>query len=386
MSTLRVAVVGGGIGGLAAAVALTRRGIRTWVHEQAPALGDVGAGVGLGPNGARVLERLGLGAELARVAAPLTDVRFCSADGTVVATDVFGAGRERPMLGVHRADLIGLLADALPAETVRTDHRCVGLRQDSGGAVLSFANGREVAADVVVAADGIHSLLREHVVEPVEPVYSGSVAYRGVVPADRLPDWPPRTMRNWMGDGRHFLVYPVRGGELVNYVGFVPSDERLRESWSAPGDPAELAAEFAGWDPLIGRILAEVDTTFRWGLYDRAPLPRWSRGRLTLLGDAAHPMLPHMGQGANQSIEDGVALAALLTGADAETAPAALARYESLRRERTARFQRGSRANGALFDTGGAALDESDAEALAFVRDLSWVYDYDVEREALALS
>ena len=149
-------------------------------------------------------------------------------------------------------------------------------------------------ADVVIAADGIHSTLQQFVVAPSPPPFSGSVACRGLVSAASVA-WPTGAMRNWLGAGKHFLVFPVRAGELINYVGFVSTDERTKESWSAPGDPAALAREFAGWDPLVEAIIAQVKTTFRWGLYDREPLATWTRGRLTLLGDAAHPMLPHAG-------------------------------------------------------------------------------------------
>ena len=152
---------------------------------------------------------------------------------------------------------------------------------------------------------------------PRRPVFSGVVAYRGVMPAARVPGWGwPNALVNWVGQGKHFLVFPVRAGALLNYVGFVPADEQMRESWSAPGDPAVLAAEFADWDPWLSRLLSQIDATFRWGLYDRDPLPRWTHGRLALLGDAAHAMLPHMGQGANQSIEDGMALATLMRDTD----------------------------------------------------------------------
>jgi salicylate hydroxylase len=181
-----------------------------------------------------------------------------------------------------------------------------------------------------------------------------------------------------MGEGKHFLVYPVRRGELVNYVGFVPTDEAMRESWSAPGDPTVLAAEFAGWDPRVEGLLAQVEHTFRWGLYDREPLPTWTRGRLTLLGDAAHPMLPHVGQGANQAIEDGMALAAALSGAQRGDETAALAGYEQLRRNRTSEIQRGARANGRRYDSAYDDLAVRDAEIAASVRFRRWLYDYDV--------
>src|SRR6187401_2787393 len=157
-------------------------------------------------------------------------------------------------------------------------------------------------------------------------------------------------MRNWLGDGKHFLVFPVRAGELLNYVGFVRSDEPMKESWSAAGGPAALAEAFNGWDPMVQAILAQVKTMFRSGLYDREPLATWTTGRLTLLGDAAHPMLPHTGQGANQAIEDGIALATILAQADRASVPQALRIYEGVRRDRTARVQAMSRANRARFE------------------------------------
>ena len=195
----------------------------------------------------------------------------------------------------------------------------------------------------MVAADGIHSALQAHVVPPSRPVFHGKISYRGLVSAERLPGWPMDRWLMWAGPSKHFLVFPVRHGTMVNYVGFVPTDEEMKESWSAPGDPQELRQAFDGWDPRIGDVLAQVDRTFRWALYDREPLPTWSHGRLTLLGDAAHPMLPHLGQGANQSVEDGMALATLLAQTDAARVPAALQAYERLRRERVAEIQHGAR-------------------------------------------
>jgi salicylate hydroxylase len=176
----------------------------------------------------------------------------------------------------------------------------------------------------------------------------------------------------------------VRAGALINYVGFVPADEQMKESWSAPGDPDVLRREFSGWDPRVEALLQQIETTFRWGLYDREPLPTWTQGRLTLLGDAAHPMLPHLGQGANQSIEDGMALATILSRADRGTVPAALQAYEHLRRERVAQVQRGSRESGLRYDSMYADLAIRDAEITAHAMFRKRLYDYDTVPDAMA--
>jgi salicylate hydroxylase len=188
----------------------------------------------------------------------------------------------------------------------------------------------------------------------------------------------------WLGKGRHFLAFPVRAGKLINYVGFVPTDERMKESWSAPGDPDVLRQAFAGWDPRIHQLLQEVELTFGWALYDREPLPTWTKHRLSLLGDAAHPMLPHLGQGANQSIEDGMALATILARADRTTAPPALLAYERLRRERVSQVQRGARENGLRYDSAYSDLGVRDAEITAHAAFRKRLYDHDVLPEAQA--
>jgi len=285
---------------------------------------------------------------------------------------------------MHRADLVEILASALPPEVVHTGHRCSTLEQDGELARVSFANGAVVEGDLVVAADGIHSELRPCVYPPSRPVFSGSVAYRGLVPHELIPHWPTGSWLMWLGKGKHFLAFPVRAGTLINFVGFVPADKEMKESWSAPGSPDTLRQEFAGWDPRIGSVLQHVQTTFRSALYDRDPLPTWTLGRLTLLGDAAHPMLPHLGQGANQSIEDGMALATILARADRKTAPAALLAYERLRCERAAQVQRGARENGLRYDSIYADLSVRDAEIAAHAAFRKRLYDHDVAPEAQA--
>src|ERR1700754_2881662 len=336
MAGLRVVIIGGGIGGLSAAVALLQRGVpQVRVYEQAPALGQVGAGLMVQANILRVLTRLGAFDRLAQAAERITEWRQSRADGTVISQESFSTGPGNVFLGIHRADLLDVLVAMLPEDVVHTGYQCVGFEQDDWRAVVKFANGVSVDADVVIAADGIHSTLQRYIVQPSDPVFSGAMAYRGTLPARRVPGWPAGTIRFWSGgQGRYLLAYRVRRGELPNFVGFMPADEEMRESWSAPGDPVVLAAAYADWDPFLGKILSEVETTFRSGIYDREPLRRWSRGRLTLLGDAAHASLPHMGQGVNQAIEDAMGLATLLKDASTKDVPRALVSYERLRLDR----------------------------------------------------
>ena len=391
-SPLKVAVCGGGIGGLFAANALIAHGLHVEIYEQAPALGEVGAGVFLTPNSVRHLYRLGLGPAVeqwgARVGAAS---RYFRQDGSEIApVQVTDSSGWNATFGMHRADLVEFLAKALPAGIVHTGHRCVGFEERGDRARVSFANGGDADADVVVAADGIHSELRPYVFPPSRPVFHGTVSYRGIVPHEAVPNWPTDAWMMWLGKGKHFLTFPVRAGKLINYVGFVPADREMKESWSAAGDPDVLRGEFTGWDPRIAGVLQAVQKTFRWALYDREPLPSWRKGRLTLLGDAAHPMLPHLGQGANQSIEDGMALATILARVDRKSAPAALAAYERLRRERAAEVQRGSRQNGLRYDSMYADLAVRDAELAAHAAFRRTLYDYDVvpaaEAAALALA
>ncbi len=381
---LHAVIVGGGIGGLFAANALIAQGLRVSVYEQAPALGEIGAGVFLTPNSVRQLQRVGLGPAVEQRGARVgNNSRYFREDGTAIApVQVTDSSGWNATFGMHRADLVTLLATALPDGVVRTGHRCTGCTQDGDAARVSFAEGTVAEGDVVIGTDGIHSELRTHVFPPSQPVFSGSVAYRGLVAHARVPDWPADAWQMWLGKGRHFLTFPVRAGELINYVGFVPTDEAMKESWTAPGDPDQLRREFAGWDPRIATVLRHVETTFRWALYDREPLPVWTRGRLTLLGDAAHPMLPHLGQGANQAIEDGMALATILARADRANIPKALLAYERLRRERVAAVQRGARENGLRYDSFYADLAVRDAEIAAHAEFRKKLYGYDVLPEA----
>jgi salicylate hydroxylase len=385
---LHVAIIGGGIGGLFAANALIAHGLRVSLYEQAPTLGEVGAGLFLTPNSVRHLQRVGLVPAVVKWGARIgVDSRYFRHDGTPIASvQVTDSSGWNATFGMHRADLVAMLANALPAGIVHTGHRCIGFEQEGDSARVSFAAGASAEADIVISADGIHSELRSHVCPQSRPIFSGSVAYRGLVARERVPDWPTDRWQMWLGKGRHFLAYPVRAGKLIAYVGFVPADKEMKESWSAPGEPDVLRREFAGWDARIQHLLKEVQSTFRWALYDREPLPSWTKGRLSLLGDAAHPMLPHLGQGANQSIEDGMALATILARANRRTAPAALLAYERVRRERVAQIQRGARENGLRYDSAHFDLEVRDAEIAAHAEFRKRLYDHDVVPDAEALA
>ncbi|MFC4530106.1 FAD-dependent monooxygenase [Sphaerisporangium dianthi] len=390
--------MGGGLGGLAAALHLRRDGVDAQVYEQAPALREVGAGVMVAPNMVRQITRLGLGEALSRCAVWLEaawEFRRWQ-DGRVIYSQPMGEACER-LYGanvhtVHRADLLAMFQSALPGEVVHLDHRCVALDQDDAGVELTFAHrtGREtkVRADVVIGADGIHSAIRPLIVTEMAPRFSGLSAFRALVPAEKAPEHARRPVQAlWLGPGRHLVHYPVSSGRLVNVVGVVPAGEWRLESWTADGDLSDFAREFAEWDGEVRRLIAAAPGTKRWALYDRSPMERWTSGRVTLLGDAAHAMLPFFAQGAGQAIEDAAVLARCLRDADRDTAPKALLAYEATRRPRAARVQlmsRGRAEYNHLPD--GAAQRERDAGLRGgdMLRHNAWLYGHDAEAEPLA--
>ncbi|MCW5632575.1 MAG: FAD-dependent monooxygenase [Rubrivivax sp.] len=354
---MRIAIVGGGLGGLAAALLLRRAGLDATVYEQAPVLREVGAGVVVAPNMVRPLALLGLADGLARFAVRLEaawEFRRWQ-DGRVLFVQPMGEACERmygaPCYVAHRADLLALLQEALPPQQLRLDHRCIGCRQSGGEVEITFSSRdgtrHEVVADVVVGADGIHSVVASALPGPAaapSPRFSGLCAFRCLIDAERAPAHARRPVQTlWLGPGRHVVHYPISGGRLVNLVAIVPAGDWRTESWTAEGDVAELAAEFEGWDARLRGLVGAAGRTMRWALYDRDPLPQWTDGRVTLLGDAAHAMLPFFGQGAAQALEDAQVLAACFAGATRESAPQALLRYEAVRRPRASQVQLMSR-------------------------------------------
>jgi salicylate hydroxylase len=380
---LTVAIIGGGIGGLAAANALHQRGIEVAVFEQADALGEIGAGVFMSPNSLLNIRGLGLGAELSKTQSKIGEgSQYYRMDGTVVGSILTTDSVGNPVTAMHRADIIDVFTAKLPGSVVRTGYRCVGFQQTADRATLTFENGQAFDADLVVAADGIHSVLQKYVTEAGKPTHSGMVAYRGLIEAEKVPEWRPGVSQLWMGDKKHFLVYPVRRNELINYVAFVPSNQRTAESWSALGNPNDLVEAFKDWDQPVAMLVDRIKTCFWWGLYDRLPLDTWVNGRLVLMGDAAHAMLPHLGQGANQSIEDGIGLSMFLEGCDSKSAVARLPHYERFRRTRTDVVQKEARQNGHRYDSNYESLEQRDQEIANSAILRKWLYDYDVKAEA----
>jgi len=388
-----IAVVGGGIGGLAAAAFLRRAGLAATVYEQASSLGELGAGLVVAPNAARLLRRLPSEFGLERAGVVLeSGWEFRRwADGSVLFAQQLGEVCTRRYgehtWTMHRTDLLEVLRSAVPEEAIKLGRHCTGAAQDAGGVTLTFSSGGPVHADVVVAADGIHSVLREHVTTASPPRESGLCAWRSLVPAGAAPAIARRPVQTlWLGYRHHLVHYPVSAGRLVNLVAFSPAGPDEVESWSAVGEIADLAAEFAGWDPRVGELIAAADHVGRWSVLDRAPLPRWVAGRIALLGDAAHPMLPFYGQGAGQALEDAAALAVCLTTGPWDP-PAALARYEQVRMPRATKVQEASRGRITHNHLPDGPEQLARDAALAGEDPLShndWIYAYDAEQAAAA--
>jgi salicylate hydroxylase len=353
----KIAVVGGGIGGLTAALALLRAGIDVDVYEQAPELKEVGAGVQISSNGTRVLHALGLAAEVERVSSvpAAKEIRLWNTGQTWKLFDLGAASVELygyPYVFMHRRDLHAILAEGilrLKPDTLRLGMRCVGLAQSDSEVTLRFANGETARAALAIGADGVHSTLREHLFGAASAQFTGCIAWRGVVPMDGLPPQVSRTCgTNWVGAGGHVVHYPLRGGELMNFVGILERADWQVESWTVQGTTAELANDFSGWHADVHAIIRNLAEPYKWALMVRPPMPRWSQGRITLLGDACHPMLPMLAQGAVMALEDGLILARCLKTFAADHVTA-FARYEAARGERTARCVKGSADNAQRF-------------------------------------
>jgi salicylate hydroxylase len=382
-----VTIVGAGIAGLTLAATLGQGGIQHRVVDQASGFGQVGAGIQLAPNAVRLLHRLGLAERLAAdaVRPQAMQLHRWHDDHLLTVTtlgqaceDAYGA----PYYTVHRADLHSVLAEAAGSQQVGMQTRVVGLTERTSAVELALADGSVERSEVVVGADGIHSVVRNVIVRD-EPRFAGGSIFRGLVPADQVPELARVPMiRMWAGPDQHCVCYPVSGGRMISFSATVPTRQAASESWSALGSTTELAAAYRGWNPVLTRLLAAAEVVGRWDLHDREPIPRWTTARLALVGDAAHPMLPFMAQGGNQAIEDAVALGSFLTALGTKAAPTALRLYEAVRAPRVAVIQRGSRLGPAAMARPGGDADPVEVsaqveEGLERLRAMGWLYGYD---------
>jgi salicylate hydroxylase len=358
MRQYRILIAGAGIGGLTAASCLMKAGHHVEIYEQAPQLAEVGAGIQISANAQHVLRHLGLGDAILKMGVKPGAYVFRLHDtGEVIQRFSLSAEHEAlhgaPYTQLHRADLHDILAAKareFDPDVVRLNRRAVGFSEDADGVELRFADGSAVRGDLLIGGDGLKSVVRRQIAGDVPATYTGDVAWRLVVPRERLPkDFLEEVMSVFMGPGGHLVCYYLRGGELLNFVGIVETDEVSEESWTVKLPWEKLKAHFAGWHPAVQTIIdaADRDECYRWSLFNRPPIDDWSTPRTTLIGDAAHPTLPYLAQGAAMAIEDGAVLARALAMRD--SIPDALQLYQRNRIDRTARIVRQSTANRELF-------------------------------------
>jgi salicylate hydroxylase len=392
MTARKVIIIGGGIGGLAAALALLKRGIDVEVYEQAPELKEAGAGIQIGSNGTRVLYALGLEQTLGDVCVrpSARELRHWRTGETWNWFDLGESSEKRfgtPHLMLHRGDLQAALINAVQAvkrDAIVLNKTCSAVAQSSDLAEARFQDGTSASAPLLIGADGIHSTVRAVLFGPSKPEFTGCVAWRGLIPAERLPAHLHRLVgTTWLGPRGFVLHYPVRRGELMNFVSVVERGDWQVESWVVPGTKGELGHDFSGWHADVQTLIESIETPYKWALMVRGPMDVWSRGRITLLGDACHPTLPFLGQGAVMAIEDAYILAACIEKYFDDPAKA-FARYEEIRRDRTANVVLRAQENRAMAFAPRLADEDAVADLVAMdwmnVRRrerLDWLYNYD---------
>src|ERR1700719_33588 len=331
-----------------AAIVLRRAGLEVSLFEQTVAQREVGGDIQISPNAPRLLGRCGLGDDMARVAVRPSAIVFRRwQDGRVLGREEVGDSIEgqygAPYYHFHRADLIALLAEAFGPRDIELGQRLLDIKQDESGVTAHFQDGASERGDLLIGADGIHSRVRERLFGEEKPRFSGQIAYRGLAPAERVAHLRlPLDVTNWVGPDGHFVHYYVSAGRFLNFIAVSEEATWTREQWSDRGSISDAAKNYEGWHPQVATILTAVDETFKWALFDRNPRPEWTQGRVALLGDACHPMLPFMAQGAAQAIEDGAALAACLKHV-AFDIPSAFRAYVTLRKPRATEVQERSR-------------------------------------------
>lgn len=389
--TNRVVIIGAGIGGLAAALALLRRGIDVDVYERATELKEIGAGLTMSPNGTRLLAHLGLAAELDQICvrSQVRELRLWNTGQAWTLPDQGATSQERygaPYVLLHRADLHNMLAAAvrrLKPDAVKTGHSCEDVQLKADGARVTFTNGKVVDAAVLVGADGVHSVVRERLHKTAKPRYSGNVFWRGMVPIESVPERERSISGSWISPTGNVTVYPVRGGRLLNFVGTVKRADWSGHSWTEEGTKQECLQDFEGWHDNVRAIISNIEIPYKWGSYLYETVRGWSLGRTTLLGDACHAMPPSLGQGAVMAIEDAVILVRCLER-DAGDPERALQRYQAVREPRTRAVvdkswaQSRRRHNAALADPATAVPYINEHWAPTRVSDwYDWIYEYD---------
>ena len=391
----RIAIVGAGVGGLTLWLALRQRGLAADLYEQARELAEIGAAVALSANATRELGRLGILDPIVAASTEPTELVYRDGrSGKRIAAHpvrLDGVYRGRfgsPFCGIHRADLQRALSAGVDRERLFLGRRVVGLCEQGGVVTVTFADGEAVEADVVIAADGVRSAVRPFVAGDDGLLYSRTSGFRGIVPVEKLPSLPdPQALQYWMGPSAHLLHYAIGAdGGHVNFLAVVegPHDWAYPEKGLAASNDAEALALFQGWAPAVTEMIAAVRHELRWGLFLARPLRRWRRGRVVLLGDAAHAMLPHHGQGANVTIEDAITLAELIA-ADPTDLDGAFAAYETLRRPRTRAIQRASwMGNRALHLPNGPEAARRDALIARFPEKFGWIHAFDTLETARA--
>jgi salicylate hydroxylase len=395
MADLKVLVVGGGIGGITTVLALRQRGIDVQLYEQAPAFGQVGAGIQVSSNAARILLKLGLGEALRQVATypEGRDYRGWETGERLYYTPLgqkaevhFGS----PYYAAHRAELLDVLLSGLGRHGFVLGSRVERVDQDANGVTLTLNDGKTAHGDILIGADGIHSIVRAQLFGKELPRYTGNVAWRGLVPAERIAHLDLGSVVGvWMGPNRSIVQYYVSAGKTFNWIGISRSSEPARESWLAEGRVEDALAEYHGWHSTIRTIIGATPRVLRQALYDREPLPDWQVGRIVLIGDAAHPMMPFYAQGGAQSIEDAYVLARCI--AEGQDKPVeALARFVKMRQPRTAWMQGLARREEELYQTNDAATIRARNEKMrtsrtpetaTFPPEQERLYGYDAEVE-----
>lgn len=384
---IRIGIVGAGIGGLTLALALRERGLAADVYEQAPELREIGAAVALTANGTRELERLGCLDAIAALSTEPSEIIWRGwRDDRRIASFPIGKGgvyRARfgaPYFGIHRSDLQRVLGAAHGQDRLHLGHRLTALSEKNSVIKLDFANGKSAEVDVLIGADGQHSLVRKYITGEECVAYSRTSGFRGIVPAGQLPSLPdPQAVQFWMGPNAHLLHFALGpSGSDVNFLAVVEGPASwTHENWVAPITHDVALVAFEGWHPAVVEMISAVPHNIRWGLFEVRSLRTWRRGRAVLLGDAAHGMLPHHGQGANVSIEDAITLAELLRAYRLDEFDEAMRRYETLRRLRTRTIQRSARATNAVLHLADNAAGGRASYLARVPERFSWIHAFD---------